>query len=155
MSKPVKLRCEDEEDVVVLSSLLQDALVPLEDMAWLPQERRFVFVASRFSWEECIDVTLPPAQASVAGYSRRNFGVAFETVTAVKSRGIDLADRARILELLAVSAEAGEGTAAIEFVFAGGAGIRLDAERIQAHGQDVGEPWPTQWRPRHPGIEAA
>ncbi|MCW5773954.1 MAG: DUF2948 family protein [Rhodospirillaceae bacterium] len=155
MSQAVKLRCEDEEDIVVLSSLLQDALVPMEDIAWLPQERRFVFVAGRFVWEECLDVTLPPDRATVAGYSRRNFGVAFEAVTGVKSRGIDLGARGRILELLAVGAEPGVGSTAIEFVFAGGACIRLEAERILAHGQDLGEAWPTQWRPRHPGVEAA
>ena len=105
MSKPVKLRCEDAEDVVVLSSLLQDATVPLEEVAWLPGERRFALVASRFIWEECLDVTLPPDQAKITAYYRGNFGVAFDTVTSVKSRGIDLADRGGVLELLAITAE--------------------------------------------------
>lgn len=157
MSGPLKLRCEDAEDIVVLSSLLQDALVPLAELAWLPAERRFVFVAGRFIWEECLDVTLPPEQAKRDVYSRCNFGVTFETVTAVKSRGIDLADRGLILELLALKAEtsAAGPAAAIELVFAGGASIRLEAERILAHGQDLGEPWPTRWRPRHPDVEAA
>lgn len=151
MDEKLKLRCEDAEDIVVLSSLLQDALVPVAETAWLPAEKRFVLVASRFIWEDCLDVTLPPDQADIECYSRCNFGVTFETVTAVKSRGIDLGHRERILELLAVKPEQG----AIELIFAGGAGIRLEAERILAHGQDMGEPWPTRWRPRHPDIEAA
>jgi hypothetical protein len=152
----LKLRCEDAEDLVVLSSLLQDALVPLAEVAWLPEERRFVFVAGRFVWEECLDVTLPPEQAKVERYSRCHFGVTFETVTAVKSRGIDLADRGRILELLAIKPEAEtENPAAVELLFAGGASIRLEVERLFAHGQDMGEPWPTRWRPRHPDVEAA
>lgn len=160
MTAPLKLRCEDAEDVVVLSSVLQDALVPLAEVAWLPAERRFVLVAARFVWEECLDVTLPPEQAQIECYARSNFGVTFETVTAVKSRGIDLAARDRILELLAIQLEgapapAAPGLAAVELMFAGGASIRLEAERIRAHGQDIGEPWPTRWRPRHPEIEAA
>ena len=156
MSGKLKIRCEDAEDIVVLSSLLQDALVPVAEIAWLPAERRFVFVASRFVWEECLDVTLPSGQARIECYSRCNFGVTFEAVTAVRSRGIDLAARERILELLALKPEvAGPAAAAVELVFAGGAGIRLEAERLLAHGQDMGEPWPTRWRPRHPGIEAA
>lgn len=164
MSGPLKLSCEDAEDIVVLSSLLQDALVPLAEVAWLPAERRFVLVAARFVWEECLDVTLPPEQAQIECYSRSNFGVTFETVRAVKSRGIDLAARDRILELLAIRPEgvpspgpapAAPAPAAVELMFAGGASIRLEAERIRAHGQDIGEPWPTRWRPRHPGIEAA
>lgn len=155
MSGPLKLSCEDAEDIVVLSSLLQDALVPLAEVAWLPAERRFVLVAARFVWEECLDVTLPPEQAQIECYSRSNFGVTFETVTAVKSRGIDLAARDRILELLAIRPEGAPAPFAFELMFAGGASIRLEAERIRAHGQDIGEPWPTRWRPRHPGIEAA
>ena len=157
MKAPLKLRCEDAEDVVVLSSVLQDALVPLAEVAWLPAERRFVLVATRFVWEECLDLTLPPEQAQIECYSRSNFGVTFETVTAVKSRGIDLAARDRILELLAIRPEAvpSPGPAAVELMFAGGASIRLEVERIRVHGRDIGEPWPTRWRPRHPEIEAA
>jgi len=155
MGEKLKLRCEDEEDVVVLSSLLQDALVPMAELAWLPAERCFVFVASRFIWSECIDVTLPAGEAGIECYSRQNFGVTIDGVSAVKSRGIDIADKSRILELLAVTAEAKNGAAAIELVFAGGAGIRIDCERIAVHGQDVGGPWPTMRRPRHPDIEAA
>lgn len=155
MGEKLKLRCEDEEDVVVLSSLLQDALVPMAELAWLPAERCFVFVASRFIWEECLDVTLPAGEAGIECYSRQNFGVTLEGVTAVKSRGIDIDDKSRILELLAIAATAESGAATIELVFAGGAGIRVECERIAVHGQDVGEPWPTLHRPRHPDIEAA
>lgn len=155
MGETLKLRCEDEEDVVVLSSLLQDALVPMAELAWLPAEKCFVFVASRFIWSECIDVTLPAGEAGIECYSRQNFGVTLEGVTAVKSRGVDIDDKSRILELLAITATGAAGAATIELVFAGGAGIRVECERIAVHGQDVGEPWPTLHRPRHPDIEAA
>ena len=155
MGEKLKLRCEDEEDVVVLSSLLQDALVPMAELAWLPAEKCFVFVASRFVWSECIDVTLPAGEAGIECYSRQNFGVTLEGVRAVRSRGIDIDDKSRILELLAITAAPGKGAATIELVFAGGAGIRVECERIAVHGQDVGEPWPTLHRPRHPDIEAA
>jgi hypothetical protein len=155
MGESLKLRCEDAEDVVVLSSLLQDALVPMAELAWLPAEKCFVFVASRFIWSECLDVTLPVGEAGIECYSRQNFGVTLEGVRAVRSRGIDIEDKSRILELLAITAEAGKDAAAIELVFAGGAGIRVECERIAMHGQDVGEPWPTLYRPRHPDIEAA
>ena len=38
----------------------------------------------------------------------------------------------------------------IYFDFAGGSSIRLSVERILCHLDDLGEPWPTRWRPRHP-----
>jgi hypothetical protein len=155
MGERLKLRCEDPEDVVVLSSLLQDALVPMAELAWFPAERCFVLVVSRFIWSECVDVTLPVGEAGIECYSRQNFGITIEDVVAVQSRGIDIEDKSRILELLAIAAEAKEGAAAIELIFAGGAGIRLECARIAMHGQDVGDPWPTMRRPHHPDIEAA
>ena len=155
MGEALKLRCEDKEDVVVLSSLLQDALVPMAELAWLPAEKCLVFVASRFIWSECLDVTLPAGEAGIECYSRQNFGVTVEGVKAIQSRGIDIDDKSRILELLAITAEVERAGATIELVFAGGAGIRIDCERVAVHGQDVGDPWPTMLRPRHPDIEAA
>ena len=155
MGERLKLRCEDKEDIVVLSSLLQDALVPMAELAWLPAEKCFVLVASRFIWSECVDVTLPVGEAGIECYSRQNFGVTIDRVTGVRSRGIDIADKSRILELLAVTAEAKKDSATIELIFAGGAGIRIDCEGIAVHGQDVGEPWPTMRRPQHPDVEAA
>ena len=161
MSEKLKLRCEDSDDLVVLSSVLQDAAMPLAEIAWLPQERRFVMVASRFAWDKCIDVTLPPEQANIECYWRSNFGVTFEGVNAVKSRGLDLDDRSRILSLLAIRTAETEKGVALDLVFAGDteeeepAEIRLEVDRILVHGQDIGDPWPTQLRPHHPGVEAA
>src|SRR5207244_12488326 len=48
MAGPLKLRAEDEEDLAVVSAILQDALVPIGEMAYLPEEQRFVLVANRF-----------------------------------------------------------------------------------------------------------
>ena len=155
MGEKLKLRCEDPDDVVVISSLLQDALVPMSELAWLPAEKCFVLVASRFVWSECVDVTLPVVEAGIECYSRQNFGLTVEGVKAVKSCGIDIDDKSQVLELLAVTAEVQNGTAALELIFAGRAGIRLECERIAVHGQDIGDPWPTMRRPHHPDIEAA
>ena len=39
MADPLKLRAEDEEDLAVVSAILQDALVAVGEMAWLPEEK--------------------------------------------------------------------------------------------------------------------
>ena len=41
------------------------------------------------------------------------------------------------------------GREAILLEFAGAAAIRLDVARILCRAKDLGEPWPTPWRPRH------
>jgi len=136
--KPLKLRAEDEEDLAVFSACLQDALAPVGDMAWLPEERRFVLVVNRFRWE-CKD---EPCERTLAG-------VRFEGVDHVKVQGFSRTEQERILELLAVH----RGDGAIVLEFAQGARLRLEAAEIRAVIEDLGEPWPTRWRPTHPVEE--
>jgi hypothetical protein len=140
----LKLLIADADDLAVAAAVLQDAIVPAADMAFLPDERRFVFVANRFCWESAAD---GPATEP---YERVNCGVTFEDVRAVSSRGTG----AEMLNLLTVGVE-GE---AILLVFAGGGAVRLDAAAIRGHLEDIGEPWPSRNRPRHadlpePGTE--
>ena len=144
MADELHLRAEDVEDLAVLSSCLQDALVPLADMRYEPAERRFLIAVNRFRWE-----------ADTGGRVARSFeriacGVAFEDVRGVRFRGIDPKKRDRLLELLAIVAhdEGADGTA-IELMFAGSGTIRLEVERIRIRLDDFGEPWPTRWLPRH------
>lgn len=137
---PLRLAATDAEDIAVLSSLLQDAVMPIGEMAYLQADQRFVFVVNRFRWEDAGD-------ERVEGriYERFRCGITFDRVTGVRRRDLDQRQRKQILELLAV--EAGDGY--VELVFAGGATIRLDVDAILCHAEDFGEPWPTQWRPEH------
>ena len=130
----LKLKVADEEDLAVLAGLLQDALVPIQDVAFMPEEKRFILVANRYRWEN------PNASERV------NCVVTLEGITRVSSRDIDRSKRADILELLTIMVE----ESALLLVFAGGGLIRLEAETISGHAADTGLPWPTQWRPRHP-----
>ena len=139
MADALKLRGEDEEDIAVISAILQDALVAVGEMAWLPEEQRFVLVANRFLWE-------PPATGARENFARRMTGLRFDGVKAVQRRGFHPRDADRLLALLAIRAEPG----VVHLDFAGGSSIRLEVERILCHLDDLGEPWPTRWRPRHP-----
>lgn len=142
MGEPLKLRATDAEDLEVFSTVLQDALVNMNDMAFLEGENRFVLVATRFRWEDV-------AKASGQGtpFERVLCGLSFEDVSRVRMRGIDRArDADRILELLAVRKEA-DG---VHLVLAGGAEISLESEKVLCHLKDLGEPWPVFARPSHP-----
>lgn len=144
MTERLKLRALDEEDLRIVSSVLQDAVIPASEMEYLAEERRFAFVASRFRWENC-----DRSRAECGAYERVNCGVLFDRVGAVRLRDIDLRDRAAVHELLAV--EPADGVIAL--CFGGGGEVRLEVEGIVCHLQDIGEPWPTQWKPQHPGTD--
>lgn len=159
MTSRLKLRAEDQEDLRVIAACLQDALIPLSDIHYVDSERRLILVANRFRWENCPDLPEVPSAAAdgieCSNYERVNCGILFDNITAVRRRGLDQRDRGRILELLTMSIETGEaGRMAVVMLFAGGAAIRLEGENIKCRISDIGEPWPTQFRPNHPSDDA-
>ena len=138
----LKLRAEDADDLAVISACLQDALVLVADLAFVPEEKSFLLIANRFRWEDAA-----PAPDGV--HERTMCGIAFRDVTAVSYRGFRRRDRQAILALLAIRSGAGDAGNVIHLDFAGGASIRLQAGRILCQVRDLGEPWPTPWRPGH------
>jgi hypothetical protein len=133
---PLKLRAEDDEDLAVISAILQDALVAIGDMAHVGEDRRFVLMASRFRRE-----------GSDRSLERIRCGVRFDDVRAVWRQRFSPRDAGRILVLLAARRDT---DGAIRLDFAGGAGVRLEVGRILCHLEDLGDPWPTRQKPRHP-----
>jgi hypothetical protein len=136
---PLRLRACDEEDLAIFSAMLQDALVAVAEMAFLPEERRFVLVANRFCWER-----------SGAELERVLTGIAFSGVRSVRTQGFRRCEADRILEILALHRQ--EGAVVIEF--AGGGCLCLEVESILCHLEDLGEPWITPWKPKHPLDES-
>jgi hypothetical protein len=160
----LKLSARDAEDLAVISACVQDALVPIGEMTYLPAEQAFLLALNRFRWDR-IDPNAPePPAVSSRGsgppkdavfwepsdrgpaYERVMSGLRFEHVTSVQTRGIDLRKRERILELLTLHAEPD----AVILVFAGDATIRLEITELRCFLEDFGQAWPTRWRPHHP-----
>ena len=48
--EPVKFVALDRDDLEVVSTHLQDALVKVADVMWRPHEKRLVIALSRFDW---------------------------------------------------------------------------------------------------------
>jgi len=143
------LRAADAEDLRVVAACLQDAILPLADIRFLPEEHRFVLVANRFRWER--EIT-DGAEGVATLHERVLCGVCFDGVRKVASRGIDRSARRVPLEILTIAVAAGAAPSGhdVTLVFAGGGAIRLEVDRILCHLEDLDEAWPTRWRPSHP-----
>jgi len=155
----LKLRARDVEDLQVLAACLQDALVPVSEIAYQRKERRLVLVANRFCWEQEEAADVPDAEPEPTlepdarfeealpppAFARVNCGLTFDKVERVRVRGLDVKARNEILNLLTVEATPHQVT----LYFSGGGAIRLEVEAIVCHLEDLGEPWPTRWRPAH------
>ena len=147
MSEPLKLIALDSEDLAVVSAHMQDAVLTVADMAFLPHQRRFAALANRFDWEAAAKAD---AARGKDGYMRHRAALRFERVTAAKVAGIDLKDKRRTLSILALQFEetaAPSGTLTI--VCAGDAAIRLEVECLEVELKDLGAVWSAKSKPDH------
>ena len=135
----VHLMAQDPGDLVVISALLQDALVRHADMTYQSTSRRFVAVFSRYRWE-----VKSPARERV------RTGLHFNHVLKVQSRGVALQVRDSVAELLAIRvAPDTADRVAITLEFSGGGAVRLTAECIDSEVRDIGPAWDTRHTPDH------
>jgi hypothetical protein len=141
MDGKLKLSALDADDLGVISAAIQDSLVAVRDCAFFADEKRFVLLLNRFRWEANGDVD--------TAYWRTHSALVFNAVRAVHQHKIPLKEPDRVLELLAVGEERA-GTVVLRF--AADRAIRLEIDRLACHLGDVGEPWPTPWKPAHPAA---
>lgn len=140
---PVKLAALDAEDLKIISAHVQDAVLKVGDLKWLPKERRFVIVMNRFVWENAIG-------GRRRRHERRRSVLHFDRVEAVKANGVRPDAQDTVLALLAITFEETDPPAgAVMLCFSGGATIRLDVECIEAQFADLGAAWSTRARPKH------
>lgn len=140
----LKLRAIDDEDLTVLAAFLQDAIANVSEMAYLPEEGRFLLSVCRFRWERAINAN--PADA----FERVSCAITVENVTAPRYRGFSLKDRGRTMSLLTVTF----GDNAVVLTFGGNAAIRLEVEGLDLRMEDFGSCWPTLQKPEHESVRS-
>ena len=148
--EPLKLVAFDSEDLQILSAHLQDAVLRVDNAAFLPSKNRFAVIANRFDWEGAGGEKKSRDHA----YQRRRSMLRFERVLGAQMQNLRKSVQGSVLDLLAIQFEetdAPEGH--ITLVFAGGGAIRLHVECIEAELKDLGPAWETQSLPQHGADE--
>jgi Protein of unknown function (DUF2948) len=132
----------DADDLAVIAANLQDALVRVGDMAYLPRSKQFAMVTSRFDW---ID-----AARDSCGCERSRTGIHFGRVLKVSCRGFCHRDEELVLNLLDIAFEETAPPAGfVEFIFSAGRALRLEVECLEAEIRDLGLRWKARATPRH------
>ena len=129
----MKLNAIDTEELKIIATVLQDGLIEVSDVKYLPSIRTFIVMITRFMWEEKI----------VNKTNNRTKAVlVFEDVLAVHSKNIDQMDKAKVLELLTFNFYNNKSkNIEIELLFNNDATIKLETEVVQAKLEDQGESW--------------
>ncbi|MFY0312782.1 DUF2948 family protein [Leisingera sp. D0M16] len=134
---PLNLGALEEEDLKVISSLVQDAVFPATEMSWRASERRFALLLNRFRWED-----REAAERRGRDYERVQSLLVVDNVLRVASQGVDRKDKDLVLSLLAVDFEPGEdGTGHVLLTLAGDGAIRLSVEALEVSLRDVTRPY--------------
>ena len=144
---PLRLKADDAEGLSVISSLTQDAVFPVTEMAWRPRARRFALLLNRFRWEDRV-----AAERRGRPYERVQAVLAFDDVARVSSQGVDRSDKDTVFSLLSVSFEPGEdGTSRVVLTLSGDGAISLDVECLDVTLKDVTRPYvaPSRKAPAH------
>jgi hypothetical protein len=145
----LKLFALDAGDLAVISAHVQDAVLKIAEMAYLPREQRFVLICNRFDRS-------PVAPGTKSGPpQRRRAALRFERVQKAQLQSIDLAKRDTVLSLLALQFEpepgpSDEPSGHVTLIFAGNAAVRLVVESIEIALEDLGPAWAASASPVHP-----
>lgn len=149
----LKLIAFDQDDLNVVSAHVQDAVVRVGDMAFLPRDKRFAGVFNRFDWARMLAPKPPGRPGAEPELVRVRSALRFERVLRVRSTGIDLKQPGNALVLLTVAFEPkgpDDPSGTVTFTFAGQAALQLDVECLEAELKDLGAAWAARACPDHP-----
>ncbi|SCY36566.1 DUF2948 family protein [Paracoccus tibetensis] len=133
--RPLALKAEDEADLRVLSSLVQDAVLTAADISFDAKARRLAVLLTRFRWEDA-----EAASGEGRQFERVRALLVVSDVMRVVSDGIS-PDPDTVLELLALRWFPGQdGTGRLSLDFAGDGTILAEAECINLDLRDVTRP---------------
>ncbi|WBU55445.1 DUF2948 family protein [Paracoccus sediminicola] len=147
---PLMLRAEGPEDVQVLSTLVQDAVLTGADITFDRKRRQLAMLINRFRWEDAED-----AKRDGREFERVRALLVISDITGIRSDGVKRADADEVLSLLAMIWQPGEdGTGRLMLEFAGDGTIAVDAECISVDLRDVTRPYAANSgsMPRHEGA---
>jgi hypothetical protein len=137
----LKLKAVDIVDLQIIAVALQDAIVPVLDIAYDEKLKQFMFASNRFRWEN----------KNASGDERINCAVTFSNVRRAQRKGLKRNRPSTFLNLLTINLtdQSEDKGLIIELIFSDDATIRLEIESLLCHLEDFGEPWLTEEQPQH------
>ena len=147
LDRPLNLGAQDAEDLQVISSLTQDAVLTVDDLKWSRAERQLVFLLKRFRWE---DVELAKQQGRDP--ERVQSLLVIQNATGLASQGIDRKQADIVLSLMSLEfSGAVDGVGDLILTFSGDGALKVQVDGIDVALRDVTRPYvaPSKQVPNH------
>jgi len=123
------------EDLEVISSILQDSIFFVKDLAWSKKKRQVAVLVNRFRWENKseykVKKTTPERVLSL---------LIVDNVLNVSSKGIDRSDISAPLHLLKLDLNKSKGNIFLTLLLSDFGAIRCEVEAIELSIKDVTRP---------------
>ena len=147
LDRPLNLGAQDAEDLQVISSLTQDAVLTVDDLKWSRAERQLVFLLKRFRWE---DVELAKQQGRDP--ERVQSLLVIQNTTGLASQGIDRKQADIVLSLMSLEfSGAVDVVGALILTFSGDGALKVQVDGLDVALRDVTRPYvaPSKQVPNH------
>ena len=147
LDRPLNLGAQDAEDLQVISSLTQDAVLTVDDLKWNRAERQVVFLLKRFRWE---DVELAKQQGRDP--ERVQSLLVIQNATGLASQGIDRKRVDIVLSLMSLEFSGAEdGVGDLILTFSGDMALKVQIDGLDVALRDVTRPYvaPSKQVPNH------
>ena len=139
----LKLLANDEKDLKIFSAYLQDGVILTQDIKFLKKNKTLLCIFNRFMWED--------AEHGVFRENRRiKSALVFKSILKVKSKNINVKNKSRILEFLALEVnKLKNDNYNLKLIFFGDGVISMEAEFIDSTLEDFSDSWTTKYKPKH------
>jgi hypothetical protein len=147
LDRPLNLGAQDAEDLQVISSLTQDAVLTVDDLKWNRAERQVVTLLKRFRWE---DVELAKQQGRDP--ERVKSLLVIQNVIGLASQGIDRKLGDVVLSLMSLEfSGAKDGVGDLILTFSGDGALKVQVDGLDVALRDVTRPYvaPSKQVPNH------
>ena len=138
------------QDVEIISTILQDSMFCINDLAWLKKKQRVAVLVNRFRWEnksEYIDKNSAPERVKSL--------LIIDNVLNISSQGIDRSDDSEPLNLLNLDLKKTKKNIFLTLLLSNFGAIRCELEAIELSIKDVTRPYKAHSEniPYHPIID--
>ena len=143
--KALNIGAFDKRDLEVVSSLIQDSILPTSEIKWLSNSDKLAILINRFRWE---DTKLSQGK----NLERVRSLLMINHVKNISSSGFSPKQKDRILSILSISFDGVEGgSGSVLIVVSGNGGIRVEVDALEINLRDVTMPYiaPSGLVPEH------
>ena len=135
--KALNIGAFDKSNLEIVSSLIQDSILPASEIQWLPNSNKLALLVNRFRWEDK-DIELSQGKT----VERVQSLLMISHVKSVSSSGFSPKQKDKVLSILSISFDGDDGGFGnVLIILSGNGGIRVGVDALEINLRDVTMPY--------------